>query len=151
MDRLFMTLMASAAFVFAATINAAAVDFEGFRYELTDLERSEIEQIVACEAGADVFEGQVAVALCIKNYCRINDCTVDDAIRALQITTYKRDVTDENREAVLSAWDYNIDLPTEEPIEFWCTPKAAEAGAWHESQRFVGQYGAHRFYARNNR
>ena len=145
-DRLSWVLYFAAA-VAAASIGAAAVDFSGEEYTLSDDERQTVEQIVACEAGADDYEGQVAIALCIRNYCLRHNCTVDEAVRALQISTYRRAVTNTNREAVLSAFDHHCDWPTEEPIEFWCTPGAAERGAWHETGAdFVGQYGAHRFY-----
>lgn len=118
-------------------------------YPISEEDRKKIEQIVACEAGADTIEGQRAIALCIRNYCDLRSCTVDDAIRDMKITTYKREVTEENRSAVSDIWDFDIDVPTEECIIVWCTPKAAANGAWHETQRFVAQFGAHRFYALN--
>lgn len=43
-------------------IETKVVNFSQGKHELTDDERALAEQIVACEAGADSLEGQMAVA-----------------------------------------------------------------------------------------
>ena len=113
--------------------------------DINETDYSRLAQVIECEAGADVYDGKLAIAQCVWNYCDLHDVTVGAALDALQCYTYDREITETSYTAIDDVFEANVRV-TEEPILFWCTPAAAERGAWHETQTFVGQFGAHRFY-----
>ncbi len=122
------------------------VNFEQATYELTDDERALAEQIVACEAGADNMEGQMAVAQCLYDSAVIDGITIQEVFKKYGYSTlYNRKVTAENELAVSMVFDYGAKI-SDKPIQWFVTPAAAP-GSWHErGATFAGQFGAHRFY-----
>lgn len=122
------------------------VNFEQATYELTDDERALAGQIVACEAGADSLEGQMAVAQCLYDSAVLDDLTIQQVFRKYGYSTlYNRKVTVENELAVSMVFDYGAKI-SDKPIQWFVTPAAAP-GSWHErGATFAGQFGAHRFY-----
>ena len=114
--------------------------------ELTDDERALAEQIVACEAGADSLEGQMAVAQCLYDSAVIDGITIQEVFKKYGYSTlYNRNVTAENELAVSMVFDYGAKI-SDKPIQWFVTPAAAP-GSWHErGATFAGQFGAHRFY-----
>lgn len=121
------------------------VNFEGVTYSLSDDERQLAERIVACEAGADSLEGQMAVAQCLFNSVVIDNSNLRQVFDKYGYRLYNRDVTSENELAVSLVFDYGAKV-SNKPIQWFVTPEAAH-GSWHESNAtFDAQYGSHRFY-----
>lgn len=127
-------------------IETRAVSFSQGKHELTDDERALAEQIVACEAGADSLEGQMAVAQCLYDSAVLDGLTIQQVFRKYGYSIlYNRKVTAENELAVSMVFDYGAKI-SDKPIQWFVTPAAA-AGSWHErGATFAGQFGAHRFY-----
>lgn len=122
------------------------VNFSKEKHELTDDERELAEQIVACEAGADNIEGQMAVAQCLYDSAVIDGITIQEVFKKYGYSSlYNRKVTAENELAVSMVFDYGAKI-SDKPIQWFVTPAAAP-GSWHErGATFAGQFGAHRFY-----
>ena len=57
------------------------VNFSQGKRELTDDERALAEQIVACEAGADSLEGQMAVAQCLYDSAVLDGLTIQQVFK----------------------------------------------------------------------
>ena len=127
-------------------VKTKVVNFEQAKHELTDDERALAEQIVACEAGADNIEGQMAVAQCLYDSAVIDGLTIQQVFKKYGYSTlYNRKVTAENELAVSMVFDYGAKV-TDKPIQWFVTPAAAPS-SWHErGATFAGQFGAHRFY-----
>ena len=127
-------------------VETRVVNFSQSKHELTDDERALAEQIVACEAGADSLEGQMAVAQCLYNSAVIDGLTIQQVFKKYGYSTlYNRKVTAENELAVSMVFDYGAKI-SDKPIQWFVTP-ASTPGSWHEQgATFAGEFGAHRFY-----
>lgn len=127
-------------------IETRIVNFSQGKRELTDDERALAEQIVACEAGADSLEGQMAVAQCLYDSAVLDGLTIQQVFKKYGYSSlYNRKVTAENELAVSMVFDYGAKI-SNKPIQWFVTPAAAP-GSWHErGATFAGQFGAHRFY-----
>jgi len=127
-------------------IETRIANFNQGKRELTDDERALAEQIVACEAGADSLEGQMAVAQCLYDSVVIDGITIQEVFKKYGYSTlYNRKVTAENELAVSMVFEYGAKI-SDKPIQWFVTPAAAP-GSWHErGATFAGQFGAHRFY-----
>lgn len=127
-------------------VETRIVNFSQGKHELTDDERALAEQIVACEAGADSLEGQMAVAQCLYDSAVLDGLTIQQVFKKYGYSSlYNRNVTAENELAVSMVFDYGAKI-SNKPIQWFVTPAAAP-GSWHErGAAFAGQFGAHRFY-----
>lgn len=127
-------------------VETRIVNFSQGKHELTDDERALAEQIVACEAGADNLEGQMAVAQCLYDSAVLDGLTIQQVFKKYGYSTlYNRKVTAENELAVSMVFDYGAKI-SDKPIQWFVTPAAAPS-SWHEQgAMFAGQFGAHRFY-----
>ena len=127
-------------------VETRIVNFSQGKRELTDDERALAEQIVACEAGADSLEGQMAVAQCLYDSAVLDGLTIQQVFKKYGYSSlYNRKVTAENELAVSMVFDYGAKI-SDKPIQWFVTPAAA-SGSWHErGATFAGQFGAHRFY-----
>lgn len=127
-------------------VETRIVNFSQGKHELTDDERALAEQIVACEAGADSLEGQMAVAQCLYDSAVLDNLTIQQVFKKYGYSSlYNRKVTAENELAVSMVFDYGAKI-SDKPIQWFVTPAAAP-GSWHErGATFAGQFGAHRFY-----
>lgn len=127
-------------------IETRIVNFSQEKRELTDDERALAEQIVACEAGADSLEGQMAVAQCLYDSAVLDSLTIQQVFKKYGYSSlYNRKVTAENELAVSMVFDYGAKI-SDKPIQWFVTPAAAP-GSWHErGATFAGQFDAHRFY-----
>lgn len=127
-------------------VKTRIVNFSQGKHELTDDERALAEQIVACEAGADSLEGQMAVAQCLYDSAVLDGLTIQQVFKKYGYSSlYNRKVTAENELAVSMVFDYGAKI-SDKPIQWFVTPAAAP-GSWHElGATFAGQFGAHRFY-----
>ena len=127
-------------------VETRVVNFSQDKHELTDDERTLAEQIVACEAGADSLEGQMAVAQCLYDSAVLDDLTIQQVFKKYGYSTlYNRKVTAENELAVSMVFDYGAKI-SDKPIQWFVTPAVAPS-SWHErGATFAGQFGAHRFY-----
>ena len=133
-------------FIVETVTDTRIVNFSQGKHELTDDERALAEQIVACEAGADSLEGQMAVAQCLYDSATLDGLTIQQVFKKYGYSTlYNRKVTAENELAVSMVFDYGAKI-SDKPIQWFVTPAAAP-GSWHEcGATFAGQFGAHRFY-----
>lgn len=127
-------------------VETRIVNFSQGKHELTDDERALAEQIVACEAGADSLEGQMAVAQCLYDSAVLDGLTIQQVFKKYGYSSlYNRKVTAENELAVSMVFDYGAKI-SNKPIQWFVTPAAAP-GSWHEQgATFAGKFGAHRFY-----
>lgn len=115
-------------------------------YPLTDADRDIVERVVMVEAGAEPYEGQIAVAQCILNSSLATDSTPgEEALRPGQFAQpYEGEVTDSVKEAVAAVFDRG-EVVTVEPIRYFYAP-ALCTSEWHESLCFVVEIGGHRFF-----
>ena len=127
-------------------VETRVVNFSQGKHELTEDERALAEQIVACEAGADSLEGQMAVAQCLYDSAVLDNLTIQQVFKKYGYSSlYNRKVTAENELAVSMVFDYGAKI-SDKPIQWFVTPAAAP-GSWHERGAiFAGQFGVHRFY-----
>ena len=78
-------------------IETRIVNFNQGKHKLTDDERALAEQIVACEAGADSLEGQMAVAQCLYDSAVLDSLTIQQVFKKYGYSSlYNRKVTAEN-------------------------------------------------------
>ena len=130
-------------------IETKVVNFSSEGYTLTDEERTLAERIVACEAGADTLEGQMAVAQCLFDSVMIDDSDLHKVYDKYGYSLYQRTLTEENKLAVSLVFDYGAKV-SDKPIQ-WFVTVAAAPNSWHENYAtFDAQYGAHRFYYDSN-
>ncbi|MGN0567114.1 MAG: cell wall hydrolase [Acutalibacteraceae bacterium] len=113
-------------------------------YELTAAERDEIERVVMAEAGAEPFEGQMAVAQCILNACELESKRPDEIVTEYQYTDKRPNPTDAVKAAVSAVFDYG-ETVTDAEILYFYAPALCDS-EWHESQEYVMTIGGHRFF-----
>ena len=88
-------------------VETRIVNFSQGKRELTDDERALAEQIVACEAGADSLEGQMAVAQCLYDSAVLDGLTIQQVFKKYGYSSlYNRKVTAENELAVSMVFDF---------------------------------------------
>ena len=114
------------------------------RYELTAAERDTVERVVMAEAGAEPYEGQIAVAQCILNACEHEDIRPDEIVTEYQYTDKRPDPTDEVKAAVSAVFD-DGETVTDREILYFYAPELCES-EWHETQEYVMTVGGHRFF-----
>lgn len=114
------------------------------RYYLTDYERSIVESVVMAEAGAEPFEGQMAVAQCILNAAEYEDMKPSEIVTYYQYAKTRPEATDEVKRAVSAVFD-DGDVTTEEKILYFYAPAISQS-SWHEEQDYVMTIGGHRFF-----
>ena len=120
------------------------VEAESVYYELTDEERTVVENIVMGEAGGEPYDGQVLVAQCILN------AAVKDGLKPSEIRTeyrysgWNENPTESVKTAVSEVFDNGVKV-VEEPILYFYAPARARSN-WHESLDFVIEVGGHRFF-----
>lgn len=114
------------------------------RYELTAEERDTVERVVMAEAGAEPFEGQIAVAQCILNACELEDMRPDEIVIEYKYTDKRPDPTDEVKAAVSAVFDYGETVTDAEMLYFYAP--ALVKSEWHEAQTYVMSIGGHRFF-----
>lgn len=118
------------------------------RYALTAAERDTVERVVMAEAGAEPFEGQIAVAQCIFNACELEDMRPDEIVTEYQYTDKRPDPTDEVKAAVSAVFD-NGETVTDAEILYFYAPALVKS-EWHEAQTYVMSIGGHRFFEEDN-
>lgn len=114
------------------------------RYALTAAERDTVERVVMDEAGAEPYEGQIAVAQCILNACEREDKRPGEIVIEYKYTDKRPDPTDEVKAAVSAVFDYGKTV-TDREILYFYAPDLCES-EWHESQEYVMTVGGHRFF-----
>lgn len=114
------------------------------RYELTAAERDTVERVVMAEAGAEPYEGQIAVAQCILNACELEGKRPDEIVIEYQYTDKRPNPTDEVKAAVSAVFDYG-ETVTDREILYFYAPALCKS-EWHETQIYVMTIGGHRFF-----
>lgn len=114
------------------------------RYALTAAERDTVERVVMAEAGAEPYEGQLAVAQCILNACEREGKRPDEIVVDYQYTDKRPDPSDEVKAAVSAVFDYGEEV-TDREILYFYAPALCES-EWHEAQEYVMTVGGHRFF-----
>ena len=92
------------------------------RYELTAAERDTVERVVMAEAGAEPFEGQIAVAQCILNACERENMRPDEIVIEYQYTDKRPDPTDEVKAAVSAVFD-DVETVTDAEMLYFYAPE----------------------------
>lgn len=106
-------------------------------------------RVVAAESRGEPFEGQVAVARCIWNTAVDKCITMEEVVE--MPNRYADPVAPELvTESVRDACTYafcGIELPTEEPIEYFYSTKNGFYSKWHEENlEHVITIGNHKFF-----
>ena len=114
------------------------------RYELSDAERTVVEQVVMAEAGGEPYDGQVAVAQCILAACEKDGIAPSEAVEEYGYTHNRCEPSESVVEAVSSVFDRG-DTVVDEPIIYFYAPDRVKS-SWHESQVYVITIGNHRFF-----
>lgn len=114
------------------------------RYALTAAERDTVERVVMAEAGAEPYEGQIAVAQCILNACERENMRPDEIVVKYQYTDMRPEPTDAVKAAVSAVFD-NGETVTDAEILYFYAPALCES-EWHETQTYVCTIGGHRFF-----
>ena len=114
------------------------------RYELTAAERDTVERVVMAEAGAEPYEGQIAVAQCILNACERENMRPNEIVIEYKYTDNRPDPTDEVKAAVSAVFD-DGETVTDAEILYFYAPELCES-EWHETQEYVMTVGGHRFF-----
>jgi len=114
-------------------------------YILSDADRSEIEQTVMSEAGAECYEGQLAVCQCILDAAVRDGISPVDVLTEYKYTMARKEPTESVREAVSAVFDRG-ERVTDENIYYFYSPALCE-GKWHETHAtYVMTIGGHRFF-----
>lgn len=114
-------------------------------YPLTDEEFYAVCAVVMEEAGGEPYEGQIAVAQCIRNACELDQT---DPVYVLNNYGYTRPARawTESVSRAVNAVFWLGEKAVDEPIRYFYAPKLSE-GRWHEQEReFVCEIGGHRFF-----
>ena len=114
------------------------------RYELSDAERTVVEQVVMAEAGGEPYNGQVAVAQCILAACEKDGIAPSETVEKYGYTHNRCEPSESVVEAVSSVFDRG-DTAVDEPIIYFYAPDRVKS-SWHESQVYVITIGNHRFF-----
>lgn len=114
------------------------------RYALTAAERDTVERVVMAEAGAEPYEGQIAVAQCILNACERENMRPNEIVVEYKYTDMRPKPTDEVKAAVSAVFDCG-ETVTEREILYFYAP-ALVSSEWHESQTYTMTIGGHRFF-----
>lgn len=113
-------------------------------YELTEEERDLVERVVMAEAGAEPYEGQMAVAQCILNASLLEDLRPTQVVNKYQYAEARPAPSDSVKEAVAAVFDEGEKVIDPEAIFFYAPARVAST--WHESQTCVATIGGHKFF-----
>lgn len=108
-------------------------------------------RVVAAESRSEPFEGQMAVAQCIKTTSETFGMTPEEVVSVRN--QYAKPVaeslvTDSVREACKRVF-IDGEYATEEPIQYFYSTKGGFVSKWHERRlKFVTQIGNHKFFKR---
>lgn len=114
-------------------------------YDLSNEQRTIVENIVMGESGGESYFGQRLVAYCILNACLKDNISPSEVRVKYKYSGWNENPTDSVKEAVSSVFD-DGDLPSDEQILYFYAPKWTKS-AWHESQRYILTEGGHKFFA----
>jgi spore germination cell wall hydrolase CwlJ-like protein len=95
------------------------------------------------EAGGEPYDGQVAVAQCIR------DAAIKDSIRPSEViieykyTPDRKEPTQSVQEAVRAVFDRGESVID---TAYYFYAPALVTSKWHEAQEFVAELGGHRFF-----
>ena len=120
---------------------------EPVRYELTNIERELVEQVVMAESGNQPYIGQMAVAQCLLNDSERSGIRPTEAVIEYQYTSERVEPSESVRNAVAAVFDRG-EVVTEETILWFYAPKWCK-GKFHETQTHVITEGGHKFFMRN--
>ena len=129
--------------------NAQAAGYEviyadGAVYPLDEDEYELVCHVVMGEAGGEPFQGQIAVAQCILNACRIEDKRPGEIIEEYQYTTWQPEPSESVRTAVCAVFDNGVKAFGDDVIYFYAPERISSD--WHESKELVTEIGGHRFF-----
>lgn len=117
-------------------------------YELTSNELATIQSVVMAEAGAEPYEGQMAIAQCILNACIKDDIRPTEAIKKYKYTSHRPEPTLSVKAAVSAVFSRGEKVLSDDTIYFYAPDRCVSS--WHESQQYVATIGGHRFFEEVN-
>lgn len=126
------------------TCDAPQPEPEPVRYELTDEERTVVEQVVMAESGAEPYCGQMLVAQCILNAAEREDLRPDEVIEAYRYTSARVEPSESVVKAVSAVFDRGEVAVDDTPLYFYAP--ALVSSEFHEGQRFIIEVNGHRFF-----
>lgn len=111
---------------------------------------SEEEFITACrmvmgEAGAEPYDGMIAVAQCILAACEADGIVPSEVRTEYRYAGWKEEYSDKVERAVYAVFREGIRV-CEEEIIFFYAPALCTSN-WHETQDYVLTIGGHKFFA----
>jgi len=136
------TEIAAAAAVEAPTTEEATET--AVLFPLTKEEFNTLACVIQGEAGGEDYKGKCLVAQCLLNACIENNARPAQMIKKYKYVGYNSNITPETIQAIQAVF-YDGYKVTERPIKYFYAP-AISGSAWHETQIFVIEHGAHRFF-----
>ena len=116
----------------------------GVVYPLDEDEYDLMCRVVMGESGGEPFQGQLAVAQCILNACRIEDKRPVEIIEEYQYTTWRPDPSESVKAAVSAVFDDGVTVFDDDVLYFYAP--AQITSDWHETKELVTEIGGHRFF-----
>lgn len=114
-------------------------------YPLTDEEFYAVCAVVMAESGGEPYEGQLAVAQCIRNACELDGIRPQEAIRNYRYTKPAKSWTESVSKAVNAVF-WQGEKAVDEPIRWFYAPALCRSD-WHENAlTFAAEIGGHRFF-----
>lgn len=114
-------------------------------YPLTDEEFYAVCAVVMAESGGEPYEGQVAVAQCIRNACELDGIRPQEAIKNYRYTKPAKNWTESVSKAVNAVF-WLGEKAVDEPIRWFYAPALCHSN-WHENAlTFAAEIGGHRFF-----
>lgn len=119
-------------------------------FSLTEAERRAVESVVMAEARGESYEGQMAVAQCIRNTAEARGMRPDEVVfeKNQYATPFDGDASQSVKDAVSAVFDRG-EKAIDANVRYFYAPGGMENGTseWHEtSLLYAGSIGAHRFF-----
>lgn len=117
-------------------------------FNLTDQEYELVLRTVIAEAGCESFEGQKAIAQCIRDTALSKQLTVSEVVERYKYAPpYKGDLSAYFEKASTAVFEVFVcgENAVEHRIMYFYAPKRVQS-SWHESQEYITTIGNHRFF-----
>jgi hypothetical protein len=129
-------------------IDSPDEDYKGAIVELTDDDRYILEHLVMGEAGGEGMIGAALVAQAIRDTMVYKGFDSVESVR--KALKYSGSLSKEPNQDVIDAVSFIFDqggCAVKSTIFYFYAPKRVTS-SWHENQRFVVEYGGHRFFTK---
>lgn len=127
-----------------ATCSTSKPEKQGAAYALTYNEYTEVCQVVMAESGAEPYEGQMAVAQCILNSCRLENKRPQQVVIDNHYTKRRPEPSESVKNAVVEVFTDGKEV-LDDRVTIFYAPDLCKS-SYHESQVYSTTIGGHRFF-----